>query len=982
MTHMKKFILPFTLWLLLAPPSLFAQKTYEWKEQTGTYPYKYVTNDPLGARYYTLANGLTVITSVNKREPRLQTIIATKAGSKTDPANHTGLAHYLEHMLFKGTDKYGSANWAKEKPLLDQIDQLYEKYNGSTDAAARKKIYHEIDSVSGLAAKYAIANEYDKMMSAIGAKGTNAFTWFEETAYINDIPANRLEQWLKVEQERFRNPVFRIFHTELEAVYEEKNISLDSDDEKVIDGVLAALFKKHNYGQQTTIGTIEHLKNPSLKEIRKYYETYYVPNNMCVILCGDFNPDEAIKKVDAAFSYMKAKPVPEYTYVPEDEIKKPVELSVYGKEAEYVTFAYRFPGASDAGTDLLETLADLLSNGKAGLLDGLVTRREVLSAGADVFILKDYSVLYFSGNPKEGQTLEQVKDLILAQVEKLKKGEFDENLMKAIVNNRKLDEIRNAEKNGGRAFSLLDAFVVDRDRVDVLKGVEAAGKFSKKQITDYAQKHLSAAPVIMYKRLGEDPDTAKVEKPAITPVEMNGDKESPFVKEVIAFKPADIKVPFPDFKKEISRGKVGHNELLCVKNTQNELFRFYLVAPVGFKYNAALRVLGYYFGYAGTRHLNAEAYDKELYKLASSVTFSVYEEETYIGVSGLNENFAASYRLLMEKLNDLQTNETILSSVKELIIKERADQKMNPDAILSNLFSYGLYAGKNPSNDVLNNEQLQMMRADELKKLMQVLMNSAYRILYYGPTPYAEVESLIAGSRPVALAPTPEPAPVKMEDYELRTAGREQVFLVNYPKVQIDILWLNNGTEFKPELLPVQALYNEYFGGGMSSVVFQEIRESKALAYSTFSTYSTPAYKRFPFRFYAYIGCQADKMGDAIKAMTTLLKTMPKSDGKLMAAKAALRNTMNTSVITGSDILFEYLRSEKLGLEVPVNQYVSERLDALTMADVVNFQTKYISATPHTLILFGDFDKLDINFIKGNEETPKTPVELEEIFGY
>lgn len=980
--HMKKIILSFLAFLLVLTPSLLAQKNYEWKEQPGTYAYKYVTNDPLGARYYTLANGLTVITSVNKREPRLQTIIATKAGSKTDPANHTGLAHYLEHMLFKGTDRYGSANWAKEKPLLDKIDQLYEKYNSSTDEAVRRKIYREIDSASGVAARFAIANEYDKMMAALGAKGTNAFTWFEETAYINDIPSNRLDQWLKVERERFRYPVFRIFHTELEAVYEEKNISLDSDDEKVIDGMMAALFKKHNYGLQTTIGTIEHLKNPSLKEIRKYYETYYVPNNMCVILCGDFNPDEVIKKVDAAFSYMQAKPVPTYTYTPEEEITKPVELSVYGKEAEYVTFAYRFPGASDAGTDMLETLADLLSNGKAGLLDGLVTRREVLSAGADVFVLKDYSVLYFSGNPKEGQKLEEVKDLILGEVEKLKKGEFDENLLKAIVNNRKLSEIKKAEKNGGRAFGLLDGFIVGRDRADVLKGVESAARFSKKQIGDYAQKYLSSGPVIVYKRLGEDNSVTKVEKPAITPVELNGNKESQFVKEVIGFRPTEVKVPFPDFKKEIIRGNVGHNELLCVKNTQNELFNLYFVAPVGYRYSPALRVLEYYFGYAGTRGMGAEAYDKELYKLASSVSFSVREEETYIGVSGLNENFAASYRLLMDKLNGLQMDETILASVKELILKERADAKMNPNAILSKLYNYGFYEGKNPSNDVLNNEALQQLRSENLTALMRVLMESAYRILYYGPSTYQELESSIAGSRPATLTPIPAPTPVKMPEYTLRTVSEDELILVNYPKVQTDILWVNNGTGFKPELLPVQMLYNEYFGGGMSSVVFQEIRESKALAYSTFSTYATPAYSKYPFRFYAYIGCQADKMGDAIKAMETLLDTMPKSEGKFLAAKASLRNSMNTSVITGTDILFEFLRSEKLGLTVPVNRYISEKLDALTLTDIANFQTKYIAGSPRTVIVFGDFEKLDRTVLKGNNEQQKTPVELDAVFGY
>ena len=205
--------------LLLVTASLQAQKKYEWKQaSSGGYTYKYVTNDPMNTRFYTLKNGLTVVLSPNKKEPRIAVRIPVRAGSNTDPKDHTGLAHYLEHMLFKGTDKFGSLDWSKEKPLLDQIDNLYEQYNSTTDAEQRKKIYRTIDSVSGLASKYAIANEYDKMMASIGSQRTNAHTWVEETVYEEDIPSNAVDKFLAVQAERFRNPILRIFHTELEAV--------------------------------------------------------------------------------------------------------------------------------------------------------------------------------------------------------------------------------------------------------------------------------------------------------------------------------------------------------------------------------------------------------------------------------------------------------------------------------------------------------------------------------------------------------------------------------------------------------------------------------------------------------------------------------------------------------------------------------------------------------------------------------------------
>ncbi|MEI8137279.1 MAG: insulinase family protein, partial [Bacteroidota bacterium] len=233
--------------------------------------YEYALNDPLKTRIYTLKNGMKVYLSVYRDAPRIQTFIAVKAGSKNDPADATGLAHYLEHMVFKGTNVYGTKDFKKEEAEIKKIENLYEDYRQTKDETKRKTIYHKIDSISGVAAKYAIANEYDKMLATIGASGTNAFTSFDQTVYVNDIPSNQIDTWLKIEAERFRKPVLRLFHTELEAVYEEKNRGLDNDGNKVYEALFEGLFKNHTYGTQTTIGTIEHLKNPSMVEINKFY---------------------------------------------------------------------------------------------------------------------------------------------------------------------------------------------------------------------------------------------------------------------------------------------------------------------------------------------------------------------------------------------------------------------------------------------------------------------------------------------------------------------------------------------------------------------------------------------------------------------------------------------------------------------------------------------------------------------------------------
>ena len=259
---------------------------------TGNSNYESVKGDPMQTRIYTLDNGLKVYLTVNHDEPRIQTYIAVRTGSKNDPAESTGLAHYLEHLMFKGTDSFGTIDYENERPLLDSIEAQYEIYGKTKDEAERRAIYHRIDSFSYEASKFAIANEYDKLMAGIGSTGSNAFTGEDVTCYVENIPAGTVEQWAKVQADRFRNMVIRGFHTELEAVYEEYNIYLTNDGDKVSQAINGILFPHHPYGTQTTIGTQEHLKNPSLVNVMKYYRDWYVPNNIAICLSGELDPED------------------------------------------------------------------------------------------------------------------------------------------------------------------------------------------------------------------------------------------------------------------------------------------------------------------------------------------------------------------------------------------------------------------------------------------------------------------------------------------------------------------------------------------------------------------------------------------------------------------------------------------------------------------------------------------------------------------
>ncbi|MBC7866618.1 MAG: insulinase family protein, partial [Gloeobacteraceae cyanobacterium ES-bin-316] len=614
---------------------------FEWKQAaSGGYTYKYVTGDPSKARFYTLKNGLTVILSATNKDPRIQAYIAVKAGSKTDPATNTGLAHYLEHMMFKGTDKYGTLDWAKEKPELDKINALYEQYNQTTDEAQRQVIYRQIDSVSGVASKYAIANEYDKMMSSMGAQGTNAFTSFEQTVYTDDVPATSIDKYIAVQAERFRDLQLRIFHTELEAVYEEKNRGLDSDGSKVIEKLFAELFKNHNYGLQTTIGTIEHLKNPSLVEIRKYFNTYYVPNNMAVIMSGDFNPDVLIKKIDGAFSYMQNKPVPKYNFTPETPIASPIVTEVVGPDAESVTIGFRLPGNKSKDVLMADLVGQILTNGRAGLMDlNLVKKQKLLRAGASAFTLIDYGILYMSGNATQGQSLEEVKTLMLGEVENLKKGNFDDNLITSIINNQKKSVILASETYSSRAADLMDAFTNELDWKNQVSYVDNLSKITKQDIVTFANKYFGENYVAVIKRKGEDKNIVKVDKPAITPVETNSSKQSPFVRTVNSMPASKVKPVWIDYNKDLQKSAIGPARILYVANKDNSIFRLRYRFNVGTWNDKKLGIAAQYLSFLGTQNKTAEEITKEFYKIACSFNVSAGAEYTTVLIEGLQENF-------------------------------------------------------------------------------------------------------------------------------------------------------------------------------------------------------------------------------------------------------------------------------------------------------------------------------------------------------
>ena len=937
-------------------------------------------NDPMNVIHYTLDNGLQVFMSVNKDEPRIQTYIAVRVGSKNDPAESTGLSHYLEHLMFKGTNHFGTLDWPKEQEQLKRIEALYEVYNHTTDPAQRKAIYHQIDSVSYEASKYAIPNEYDKMMSMIGAQGTNAFTSNDMTVYQEDIPSNELERWLIIESERFANPVFRLFHTELEAVYEEKNMNMANDSRTAYEKLHEALFPNHPYGTQTTIGTIEHLKNPSLTNINKHFYTYYVPNNYCIAMSGDFDPDQAIKLIDKYFGKIQPRYIPDFTYVKEKPIREVKVVDVYGLEAENVQIGFRIDAGTGSRDVLLAEMVDaVLMNGSCGIMDENINQKQLAQyAASGVSDMNDYAYFRLFGMPKQGQTLEQLKDLLLEQIEILKSGNWDADLLTAAINNRKLSDMTSLESNVNRAMKMAFAYLAHQSWQDVVNETENMSYVTKEDVVDFANRVFKKNNyVVVYKRQGEQRNVQKVDKPEITPVVMNRDVESDFLKEVKNMKVKPIEPVFVDFNKDMKKGKANGNEVLFVLNTDNGRFQLIYRYNYGRFYDKKAGITNSFLDQLESENRTLSQINREMYDLACSYSIGFGDKYATVRISGLSENMEKAMAIVEDILNHPKiSDESVQNSISD-VLKSRNDAKSRQNSIFQNMLRYVSYGKDNTRKYFVSNDEVKKITAQDVVNQIKTMTSQPQRILYYGDMSLNNLQTLISEKHSVH----PAKKPVKMgPDYDRLPTKDNKVYFAHYDAKQSLCRQLTTSIPANWTLSPTIEMYNEYFGGSMNSIVFQEIREKRSLAYSAAAYYVEPGEKGMSNYNMTHIGTQNDKLIDAMEAFNDLLDNMPVSELNFDLAKTSLISQYRTNRTRKMSIINYYLSCEEKGLKAPTDKADYNAIQKMTINDVVNFNKSYIKGQKRVVVVLGNKDEVDL---KGLEKYGKvTTLSLEEIFGY
>ena len=932
--------------------------------------------DQMSVQIYQLDNGLTVYLTEDHEKPRFYAEIAVRAGSKHDPSEATGIAHYLEHMLFKGNQNFGTLDYQKEKPHLDKITDLYEGHFHETDTEKRKEIYAVINQEFQLAAQYGIPNELDKLYKAMGGQFVNAGTGQEITIYQVDLPANRLHHWAKIESERFVEPVFRLFQTELETVYEEKNRAMDQKSRIISEAVNQLLYKNHPYGQQTTLGSVEHLKNPSLRKMYEFYQTYYVPNNMAICISGDIDGEEAIRIIDEDFSQWKPRDLPQTKVWQEKPLQEAERVTVKYQGEEYVLLAFRTADQNHPDAEALKLIDMILDNETAGLINlNLNQRQKVRRAGTYRILYNDYGVQYLWGIPKEEQPLEEVEQLLLEQVERIKKAQFEDWIIPAIVTDFKKQQKTQLESNRARVGLMRDAFSAYQDWDGAVGEIARMEKRTKGDIVEVANRYFGDNYVAGYRVDGQH-EVPSIEKPEIDTIEIDPTRESNFSKKILAMPVEEIEPVFvdPDKDYQITNYHDGV-KLYYAQNPINDLFAFTVSIDLGSRHDNKLGVAAQLLDKSGTSKDDAEDLKKEWYKLGTDFSIGVDDNETTVTISGLDENFAASLALLMELLKNPTTDAETLEELIKIILVNREDARKNYRAIRRALVHYNRYGKDSRYLRLLPGEEVRQLTVDELHGRIKELLTYKPTISYTGSLCLDEVLAALKKHHPVS-GPLQTPPPYHF----LKSRSPEETEILFFHKEmaqsRVDIEFGNE--DYNEADNPVIQLYNTYFSGGMSGIVFQELREARALAYSTRARYTTGDRKGDQNMMWGYIACQADKTPEAVEALIDLIDNLPESLERFDAARQSRLNRYRTAKIGFRGVIDAVRYWEHLGVEIDPRKWRFEQIQKANMDLMLQFHQAHLESRTKLISIVGDQNKIDMERLAKVGKVIE--IEVEDIF--
>ena len=943
------------------------------------YTFEYAKNDPYGLRIYILENGLKIYLSVNKDTPRIKNRIIVRAGSVNDPEDSTGIAHSLEHMMFKGSSSIGAIDPDGEEIQLRELSQLYEDHNKATDDESKASIMQKIDRLSIELSAKAIPGELDRIYAYLGALHTNAYTGFEETVYKNDIPSGELKNWLEIEKERFFNTVMRFFPTELEIIYEEYNQEHDDDFQRVNNLIMSSLFPHHPYGKRPILGKAEDLKKLTIKKLDEFRKKWYIPSNMAIAISGDIDFAETIDLINKIWGVIPPGNPADLASHREEEITVPIRKSLYGPDAAFSTIAYRFDGTGSEDELYLTLIDMILNNSQAGLFDlNLVQNQKLLEAGTSFSSCRDFSWFLMYGLPRNNQSLDKVVMLLLNQIEMLKLGDFDDQMIDAIGNYFEISRLHDLESNAVvDAYS--DNFISQTPWGAYLNRIEKIRSIGKDDLIHFVKSKFKDNFVLIHKKKGKRKKKSLqlLEKPKLSPLNIKYGEESEYLKKLKQQEYKRLSPEFIDFDKAIVKKKTPQGLVInAIKNNNNDLFEFQYIFDLGVNHSKKLALAISYLNYIGTTLYSPFALQRECFKLGLEMGVNVDSKRTYIYLLGRDRYFDKGIDLLEHLLTKAIGDKKSYKKFITGILKRRKDAKLSKRAILEGaMYAWGRYGSDSPFRDILSERELKKTTPGELTTQIGELHQFKHRVFYYGPRDCSTIETIVERRHRIKNLQLPLP---KEKIYTELATDKNKVFFVNYDMIQVEVLLISKQKQFQEELIAMSCVFNEFYGSGINSIIFQEMREARGLAYSAYSAFTIPGRREKSHYIHAFIRTQGNKLEDALNAMFQLMNNMPAAEASFVVAKESILKNLETERIMNNEVFGTYLENRDMGIHHDYRKDLYEQIKAMTFKKFRDFFESNIKQKNFSLLVLGDKKAIDFPILENYGEL--TELQLKDIF--
>ncbi|TPW21139.1 MAG: peptidase M16 domain-containing protein [Elusimicrobia bacterium] len=938
--------------LLCATPAFAADSGWESTSRLPQLLAQPLPGDALQTTVHRLSNGITVYLSPNHQTPRVTSWIGVRAGAAHDPSDSTGMAHYLEHMLFKGSRRLGTLDYEKEKVSLERIQALYETLFGETDPEKRKAVYAAIDKENQAVTQYAVPGELDKVYKSFGFTGMNAHTANEQTVYKVEFPKNRLNAWAKVEADRFEHPVFRLFQSEIETVYEELNMRLDGPFELVWTSFYRELFKGHPYAVPL-IGTVEHLKNPSLAKMYAFYDRHYLPNNMAIALAGDFEREQALALLEAEFGRLKPKPLAPRANPPIAALAAPVRVDVKFEGEELALIGWPTVPVNHPDEDALAVMGMVASNGEAGLVDLRLNQAQTVK-GAVVFqeFLTEAGIFVGYVLPKDGQTIEQAQALLLETLEALKKGDFSEEDLKAIVLNYEISEKYKRESNDARVQAMIDSFTEYDEWARRSSKLARLRTVTKDDVVRVAGKYLGPNRVEVYRRKGK-PEIPKMTKPDFTKVDLAPGRQSAFAGEISAMPATPIEPRWVVKDVDYVERKAPFGKVVAAKNPMNDLFSLSYQVERGARHDRLACMAATLWEKAGAGDLSADALKKRLYSLGVSMSAWCAERSSGWSLSGPETNLEEGLRLLRARFRSPNIEPGTLEKLVAIEIGQHKDNKLEMGVIKNALVQWSERGTQSPVLLEFSDAELKALKESELKAKMADFLAWKGRASYVGSRGTDEVAAVLT-EKGAAL----KPAPAKPAVSYVKPKAPRVVF-THRDMTQSQVrLHAADGT-LEPTRMLDYNFYSNYMGGGFSSVIFQEIREARSLAYSAWGGYGSGALLGDENRLLGVLGCQTDKTVEAVELMLKLFADPPYAEVRLKESRDSILQSYRTDPLTFREIPGAVQGWEDIGFKSDPRPERFKRAQGYSLDEFKAFAGR-MKGKVMTVTVLGNRDRLDM----------------------